>query len=91
MLRVYWPKETDPSILNGTWNPPAVQRTEDVGRQQVCADLSEGPDATRERVLVRYHVRDRSGLVVFSQSAEPVYSQSEEQPQLQCAGRDSAL
>lgn len=24
MLRMYWPKETAPSILNGTWQPPAV-------------------------------------------------------------------
>jgi hypothetical protein len=24
MLRMYWPKETSPSILNGTWNPPQV-------------------------------------------------------------------
>jgi hypothetical protein len=25
MLRLYWPKETPPSILNGTWNPPAAK------------------------------------------------------------------
>jgi hypothetical protein len=24
MLRLYWPKETPPSILDGTWKPPAV-------------------------------------------------------------------
>ena len=24
MLRMYWPKETPPSILNGTWSIPAV-------------------------------------------------------------------
>ena len=24
MMRLYWPKETPPSILDGTWNPPAV-------------------------------------------------------------------
>jgi hypothetical protein len=24
MLRMYWPKEKDPSILDGTWKPPAV-------------------------------------------------------------------
>ncbi len=24
MLRLYWPKDKDPSILNGTWKPPAV-------------------------------------------------------------------
>ena len=29
MLRMYWPKENDPSILNGTWEPPRVQRTEE--------------------------------------------------------------
>jgi hypothetical protein len=23
---MYWPKDKDPSILNGTWNPPAVQQ-----------------------------------------------------------------
>jgi hypothetical protein len=26
MLRMYWPKTDDPSILDGTWTPPAVQR-----------------------------------------------------------------
>jgi hypothetical protein len=25
MLRMYWPKETPPSILDGTWKPPAVK------------------------------------------------------------------
>jgi hypothetical protein len=24
MLRLYWPSEKDPSVLNGTWGPPAV-------------------------------------------------------------------
>jgi hypothetical protein len=27
MLRLYWPKETPPSILDGTWKPPAIQKT----------------------------------------------------------------
>jgi hypothetical protein len=26
MLRMYWPEEKDPSILDGTWQPPAVER-----------------------------------------------------------------
>jgi hypothetical protein len=26
MLRMYWPKESDPSILDGTWNPPGVKK-----------------------------------------------------------------
>jgi hypothetical protein len=26
MMRLYWPKENDPSILNGSWKPPAVKR-----------------------------------------------------------------
>ncbi|HKI35111.1 MAG TPA: DUF1254 domain-containing protein [Gemmataceae bacterium] len=25
MLRLYWPKEKEPSLLNGTWKPPAVK------------------------------------------------------------------
>jgi hypothetical protein len=25
MMRLYWPKEKDPSILNGTWKPPAAK------------------------------------------------------------------
>jgi hypothetical protein len=24
MLRMYWPKETSPSIINGTWKAPTV-------------------------------------------------------------------
>jgi uncharacterized protein (TIGR03000 family) len=26
MLRLYWPEEMNPSIINGTWKPPAVKR-----------------------------------------------------------------
>jgi hypothetical protein len=26
MLRLYWPNETPPTILNGTWKPPAVKQ-----------------------------------------------------------------
>lgn len=26
MLRMYWPNEADPSILNGTWKPPAAKK-----------------------------------------------------------------
>jgi hypothetical protein len=26
MLRMYWPKEDSPSILNGSWKPPAVRK-----------------------------------------------------------------
>ncbi|TDZ92697.1 hypothetical protein CCUG62472_03305 [Mycobacteroides salmoniphilum] len=26
VLRMYWPRETPPSIIDGTWKPPAVQR-----------------------------------------------------------------
>ena len=26
MLRMYWPKETTPSILNGTWKVPPVMK-----------------------------------------------------------------
>ncbi len=26
MLRLYWPKESPPSIVDGSWKPPAVQR-----------------------------------------------------------------
>ena len=28
MLRLYWPTDTPPSILDGTWKPPAVSRVE---------------------------------------------------------------
>jgi len=27
MIRMYWPKENNPSILNGTWNPPQIMKT----------------------------------------------------------------
>jgi hypothetical protein len=26
MLRLYWPKQNPPSILDGTWKPPAVKK-----------------------------------------------------------------
>jgi hypothetical protein len=26
MMRMYWPKETPPSILDGTWSPPSVKK-----------------------------------------------------------------
>lgn len=26
MLRMYWPKENVPSVINGTWKPPPVDK-----------------------------------------------------------------
>jgi hypothetical protein len=26
MMRLYWPREKAPSIIDGTWKPPAVKR-----------------------------------------------------------------
>jgi hypothetical protein len=26
MLRMYWPSEKSPSIINGSWKPPAVKK-----------------------------------------------------------------
>jgi hypothetical protein len=28
MLRLYWPTETPPSIIDGSWKPPVVQRVD---------------------------------------------------------------
>jgi hypothetical protein len=28
MFRLYWPKETDPSVLNGTWTPPPIVKVD---------------------------------------------------------------
>jgi hypothetical protein len=28
MLRLYWPKETPPSIIDGSWKPPAVKKVQ---------------------------------------------------------------
>ena len=28
MLRLYWPKETPPSIIDGSWKPPVVRKLE---------------------------------------------------------------
>jgi hypothetical protein len=28
MMRLYWPKEKDPSILDGTWTPPGVKKAD---------------------------------------------------------------
>jgi hypothetical protein len=26
MLQLYWPKETPPSLLDGSWKPPLIQK-----------------------------------------------------------------
>ena len=26
MMRLYWPKETPPSIIDGTWSPPPIKK-----------------------------------------------------------------
>ena len=28
VMRLYWPKDTPPSIYDGSWKPPAVQRVQ---------------------------------------------------------------
>jgi acid stress chaperone HdeA len=38
MLRMYWPKENTPSILNGTWKLPPVMR---VGAPKVSASATQ--------------------------------------------------
>jgi hypothetical protein len=42
MLRLYWPDETAPTILNGTWKPPAVQRL-DISSAAFLAMALRGP------------------------------------------------
>lgn len=32
MLRLYWPNVERPSVLDGSWRPPAVTRQTDVAR-----------------------------------------------------------
>jgi uncharacterized protein (TIGR03000 family) len=44
MLRLYWPKEKEPSILDGTWEPPPVKR---LGMQS--ARQAEGDNAVPRR------------------------------------------
>ena len=31
MIRMYWPKDASPSIIDGSWKPPAVQREQGTG------------------------------------------------------------
>src|SRR5262249_31843454 len=50
MLRMYWPKDKAPSVLNGTWTPPAVVRREglaEVSTVQAAYNVrrSAGPSA----------------------------------------------
>jgi len=40
MLRMYWPKDKPPSILDGSWKPPAVQ--------QVAPAVGGGPQHEHE-------------------------------------------
>jgi hypothetical protein len=28
MMRLYWPKDTPPSLIDGSWNPPAIKQTQ---------------------------------------------------------------
>jgi len=28
MMRLYWPKETPPSIIDGSWKPPAIKQVQ---------------------------------------------------------------
>lgn len=38
MLRMYWPNEENPSILNSTWVPPAVQKMSNDFNHQSLTD-----------------------------------------------------
>ena len=29
MLRMYWPKDTDPTIIDGSWTPPRIEKAGD--------------------------------------------------------------
>jgi hypothetical protein len=51
MLRLYWPNETDHTIPNGTWKPPALQPRISVLAVRLAArngSVIEVPNAVRE-------------------------------------------
>lgn len=47
MLRMYWPKETGPSILDGSWTPPAIAKSSaSVGSSATGASSGETSSGT---------------------------------------------
>jgi len=46
MMRLYWPKETPPSILDGTWTIPPVK----------AVDESRGREAARRELITEYRL-----------------------------------
>lgn len=48
MLRLYWPDDRDPSIINGTWRPPAIAEVGGVSPSETDASTGEkGSEASR--------------------------------------------
>ncbi|MGV0806500.1 hypothetical protein [Mycolicibacterium setense] len=50
MLRLYWPKDTPPSIIDGTWKAPAVAKTD----SPHSSDPTSRPTHTTENAMKKH-------------------------------------
>jgi uncharacterized protein (TIGR03000 family) len=61
MLRLYWPNEADPSILNGSWKPPAVKRA-------AAGVADKGP---ADKVTLKVRVAADATLTIDGEATTP--------------------
>lgn len=64
MLRMYWPKEEQPSILDGSWTPPPVEKVDETLLQKAKGDIEKLEDCRRQAKLKQLDLRERVGFVV---------------------------
>jgi hypothetical protein len=63
MLRMYWPKDQSPSILNGSWKPPSVVKESETVMQRIDAKVDRLEDCRRQAEAKKLDVTERARFV----------------------------
>jgi hypothetical protein len=63
MLRMYWPKDQSPSILNSSWKPPAVVKERETVMQRIDGKVEKLEDCRKQAELKKLETIERARFV----------------------------
>ena len=63
MLRMYWPKDQSPSILNGSWKPPPVVKEGQTVMQRIDGKVEKLEDCRKQAELKKLEAVERARFV----------------------------
>jgi hypothetical protein len=63
MLRMYWPKDQSPTILNGSWKPPGVEKEATTVMQRIESKVDKLEDCRQQAELKKLEGLERARFV----------------------------